>query len=234
MQILHTLRHDQELERQLIATAMGNCCTQRATSAPNALHKTKTSSHDLDEVTKPYTDLASSPKAGDGTNKMRVTITGDDRRRSEHKRRNSHSEDEFPPIPTAAVKLLNMGSGLGMNMGLSMGMGVGMGMDLGAYRGEQELGCRDYFARNLFVTQYGDDEDEEIVSVRAHTQAKLLKIARDDFVLIMQAAQHMQHNTHCSAVKFKMCAGKTSCWARHHSMGCVVLFECDRYFLFEV
>jgi len=63
-------------------------------------------------------------------------------------------------------------------------------MDLSNLRGEQELGCRDYFARNLFVSQYGDDEDEQIHSVRAHTRAKMLKIARDDFVLIMQAAQN--------------------------------------------
>merc|ERR1719204_588077 len=67
-----------------------------------------------------------------------------------------------------------------------------MGMDMAQLRGDQELGRRDYFARNLFVRQYGDDDDEEITCVRAHTQVKLLKIARDDFVLIMQAAQTAQ------------------------------------------
>ena len=56
-------------------------------------------------------------------------------------------------------------------------------VDLGVVKGEREMGKGEYFARNLFVN------DLDIAFARAHTQCKVLKIARDDFVLIIQAAQ---------------------------------------------
>ena len=65
----------------------------------------------------------------------------------------------------------------------------GVEINMGICRGDKELGKRDYFARNLFVNQYDDDDDDEIVCARAHTRCKVLKIARDDFVLIMAAQQ---------------------------------------------
>eukprot|EP01083_Nonionella_stella_P264851 897859_1 len=43
----------------------------------------------------------------------------------------------------------------------------------------------DYFAWNLFVEDY--EIDKEIVCARAQSQCKVLKIPRDDFVLIMAA-----------------------------------------------
>ena len=64
----------------------------------------------------------------------------------------------------------------------------GPAIDMGICRGDKELGPSDYFARNLFVNQYDEDE-EEIVCARAHTRCKVLKIARDDFVLIMASQQ---------------------------------------------
>ena len=61
---------------------------------------------------------------------------------------------------------------------------VAVGLDMGVCKGERELGAGEYFARHLFV------DDLDIVFARAHTQCKVLKIARDDFMLIIYAAHN--------------------------------------------
>ncbi len=68
---------------------------------------------------------------------------------------------------------------------------INLQLNNGCIGGDKELGCSDYFAQNLFVNQYEDYDEEEIISARAHTKVKVLKIARDDFVLIMASGMNM-------------------------------------------
>merc|ERR1712176_979163 len=107
----------------------------------------------------------------------------------------SDNNQPIKPVPLSLSALNSINSVQSIHSINIIGGGP-IGLDMGICRGDKELGPSDYFARNLFKYD-NDEDDEEIVCARAHTRCKVLKIARDDFLLIMasNSEQYSFNNT---------------------------------------